>query len=198
MSRTAVVASAAMLLVFAYRIRARAQFVAVFAILLAVSSVMPSKFYDRINAMVSGEDDTGSGRTEIWKAGIDALGDFGLVGAGLNNFTEVYKLTVASAKGIAAHNMYLMIAVELGIPGVVLLLAAIAGGLFALWRLRRSGHHSITLAVCEAIAIGMLVSAMFGDRLWSKSFWLLWILLNWSVSVESREASVAPVAPSKV
>jgi hypothetical protein len=40
---------------------------------------------------------------------------------------------------------------------------------------------------CEGIAVGMMAGALFSDRLWSKSFWLLWILLAWTISSEHAE-----------
>jgi O-antigen ligase len=186
MSRTAVVAMVAMVSVFVYRLKARKQIVAAMVLLVAVSAAAPQKFYDRMEAMITRTDETGSGRTEIWKIGIDALPEFGLVGAGLSNYTEVHKRYAYTDKGSGAHNMYLMTAIDLGIPGMVLLLAALGSGFLAVQRARSAGHRSITLVACEAVGVGMLIGGLFADRLWSKSFWLLWILLTWAISSEGR------------
>jgi hypothetical protein len=45
----------------------------------------------------------------------------------------------------------------------------------------------VLLLALEAACVGMLVSAFFGDRLWSKVFWLPWILLTWA-TYSAREA----------
>jgi O-antigen ligase len=187
MSRTAVVAMAAMLAVFLYRLRVRSQIVVAMVLLVAVSAAAPQKFYDRMAATIT-DDQTGSGRTEIWKTGVDALPDFILTGAGLNNFLEVYRRYGSPDRGHAPHNTYLGLVVDLGIPGVLLVLAAVGSGFLAIQRARKAGHRSITLTACEAIGVGMLAGAIFSDRLWAKSFWLLWILLAWTVSSETRAA----------
>jgi O-antigen ligase len=190
MSRGAVVGAIAMLAVLLYRMRARWQVVAAALVLLAVSTAAPAKFYERMTAVVSGEDDTGSGRTEIWKTGVYALADFGLTGAGLNNFKAVYKRYVATDRGTAAHNTYLMIWVELGTPGLLAMLAAIASGFLALRGVRRGAHGSILLPASEAACVAMLVTAVFGDQMWLKTFWLPWILLVWSVEIDGQSTEM--------
>jgi hypothetical protein len=74
--------------------------------------------------------------------------------------------------------------VDFGVPGMLLLLAAVGSTFLATWRARRAGHQGIVLVACEAVAVGMLTGAMFSDRLWSKSFWLVWILSTWAVYCE--------------
>jgi O-antigen ligase len=186
MSRAALVAMIAMLAVFLYRLKARKQIVAAMVLLVGVSAAAPQQFYDRIEATVSGEDSTGAGRTEIWKTGIRAFSEVGLVGVGLNNFIEVYKQYASGGRGHGAHNVYLRTAVEVGIPGLVLLLVAVASGFLAMRRIARAGHRDILVVACEAVLVAMLTGILFGDRLWTKSFWLAWILLPWAVSSAPR------------
>jgi O-antigen ligase len=185
MSRGALVAVAAMLSILLYRLRARKQIVAIMLLLLALSATMPAAFYERVDAMISGEDNTGSGRTEIWKTGVGALGEYGVVGAGLNNVRAAYK-AYGSIIGHTAHNVYLLVWLELGIVGLTLLLAAIATSLLAVRRARSAGHGSVALSALEAVCIGTLIGGMFGDSLWTKSFWQVWILLTWATYSETR------------
>jgi O-antigen ligase len=186
MSRAALLAMVVVIAVLLYRLRARWQIVAVMVVLLALATVMPDRFYERTGALATGEDTTGSGRTEIWKIGFGALEQFGIFGAGLNNFHEVYKLDVISAKGAGAHNTFLMVWVDLGIVGLILLLAALGSHFVAAWRARKAGHGGVVLSALEAGSFGMLTSVTFADLLWAKIFWLVWILLTWAAYCERQ------------
>jgi O-antigen ligase len=180
MSRGAVVAMIATLLVFLYRVRALWHIVPIVALLVVVSTLAPARFYERIDAVISGQDDTGAGRTEIWRKGLQGFERFGVLGAGLNNFSRVHQ------DGRAAHNIFLMTLIESGVPGLAMMLAAIASGLLAVRRARSAGHRSVILSALEAACIGTLMSGMFADTLWRKSFWLAWILLAWAMYSEKR------------
>ena len=151
---------------------------------------MPAKFYERIDAVISGQDDTGSGRLDIWRIGLRAFERSGVLGAGLDNFPLLYQGYVPGA-GTSSHNMYLGVLIDLGVPGLAMMLAAIASGLLAVWRVRSAGHGSIALSALEAACIGTLMSGMFGDILWTKSFWLAWILLAWAMYSEKRAGDTA-------
>jgi O-antigen ligase len=197
MSRAALAAMIVMISVLWYRMRARWQILVAAVILLAFSMMMPDQFYRRVGSTVTGEDSTGAGRTEIWKVGFEALERFGILGAGLDNFTEVHSLKVASAGGgRGAHNMYLSVWVELGGIGLGLMLAALGSHFLAVWRARKAGHGSVVLAALEAACLGVLVLAIFGDSMWSKSFWLAWTLLTWAVYCE-EQSDQAPDAPEQ-
>ena len=67
-----------------------------------------------------------------------------------------------------------------------MMLAAIGSGLLAVWRTRSAGQGSILLSALEAACIGTLMSGMFADILWTKTFWLAWILLTWAMHSEKR------------
>jgi O-antigen ligase len=146
--------------------------------------LMPDAFYARFETLASGEDD-GSGRLGIWRIGLQAIERSGILGAGLSNFPVLHNAYVPGSRFIA-HNSYLAVLVEFGVFGVALMLAAIASSFLAVQRTRRAGHGSIALSALEAACIGVLASSMFGDTLWTKSFWLAWILLTWAMHVEKR------------
>jgi O-antigen ligase len=186
MSRAAVLAMVVVIAVLLYRLRARWQIVGAMVVLLALATVMPAQFYERTGALATGEDTTGSGRTEIWQIGLRGVEQFGLFGAGLNNFHQVYKLHVISPKGVGAHNTFLMVWVDLGIIGLILMLAALGSHFVAAWRARKTGQGGVVLTALEAGSFGMLTSVMFGDMLWTKVFWLVWILLIWATYCETQ------------
>ena len=46
------------------------------------------------------------------------------------------------------------------------------------------GHRSIALNALEAACVGVLMAGLFADNLFTKSFWLAWILLAWAMYSE--------------
>jgi O-antigen ligase len=186
MTRGALVGLAAMFAAFAYRLRVRRAIIVPLVIFVAVAGAMPETFFDRITALYTGEDSTGSNRTEIWKVGVTALKEYWLLGAGFANFEIVYT-TIAPVgprgAGAGAHNTYLMVWVGLGIVGLTVMLAAIASHFLAIRRVRK---REVTLIALEAACFGMMGLAIVGEELFAKPFWLSWILLNWAVSRASN------------
>jgi O-antigen ligase len=196
MSRTSVVALAAMLLVFLWRFRIRFSVLVVVAVLLGAVALMPETFYERMTSSVSGKDTTGSGRLDIWAAGVRALSDHWAIGAGLDNFKATYGRFVTLGgqdKAKVAHNTYLGVWVELGIPGLALMVVALASNLVLAARLRGAQSGAgIALTAIEAAAFGRLVHAFFGESLRTKTFWLIWILLAWATQLAQEKSTGTP------
>jgi O-antigen ligase len=189
MSRGALLGVVVMAAVFLIRFRLRWQVLVAGCLLIGVAAIMPATFLNRILSTGS-TDTTGTGRTEIWEVGIKALQTYGLVGAGLRSFPEAYARTVPlnpSQDGRASHNEYLAIFVELGVVGLMLLLAAIACQLWAARRARNSDPAIFVVRSVEAACYGLLATAFFSNILWTKFFWLPWILLAWGV--QQRDSS---------
>src|SRR5262249_15346444 len=67
MSRGALVSALVALGVLILRMGVRKQIIAVIAALVVLTAVLPSTLFTRIEAVYSGDDRTGSGRTDIWK-----------------------------------------------------------------------------------------------------------------------------------
>ena len=188
-SRAALIAAGAMLLVLICRTGIKKEMVATVLILSVLAGTVSASLFERLDLLVSGEDATGSGRLDIWKIGVQGVREFGLFGAGLNNFADVYRHYSPLGPrliGPGAHNTYLMVWVELGLPGLLLILWAL-GGHFAVARTaRKAGRDTVALAALEAACVGMLVVSIFGDDVWSKQFWLPFILLMWAAYVPRR------------
>jgi putative inorganic carbon (HCO3(-)) transporter len=115
-----------------------------------------------------------SGRIEIWSRAIYAIQDFAFTGMGMNTFRTIvnvlYPLQTITAdvpiKDIGhAHNLFLQVALDLGIPGLI---GFIAFYLISFWmlisniqRLKRPSHREqyqkiITKEMFTIISIGML------------------------------------------
>ncbi|WP_309603059.1 O-antigen ligase family protein [Sphingomonas sp.] len=81
-------------------------------------------------------------RADIWAHSSRALADYGVTGAGIGTFPTLYPLTedpavVERTYTNHAHNDYIELALEAGIPGVVLMFAFLAWWgrrAFAIWR----------------------------------------------------------------
>jgi O-antigen ligase len=187
MSRTSLLAIAVMVCVLLYRTTRSKMLIAV-GILIALLPAMPQLFFDRINRVVSAEDLTGTGRTEIWKVGVEGLGQFGVLGAGLSNFPLVYA-NLTGGGGAGAHNTFLMAWVELGAVGLILLIAAVVGHLLREIPDGDSLQGPLAAAL-KAACFGFVVVALAGDVLWQKAFWMPWILVIWA----SRVRSARPIA----
>ncbi len=81
-------------------------------------------------------------RADIWSHTAHAIADYGLVGSGIGTFPKLYPLTenpatIERTYVNHAHNDYMEIALEAGIPGVALMLLFLAWWArraFAIWR----------------------------------------------------------------
>jgi O-antigen ligase len=183
MSRSSLAAVIFMACVLLYRFRVRWQVLAVIGAVAVVLPFMPDLFFERIGRVFTGEDATGSGRTEIWSIGLEALARFGLFGAGLANFPaayDIYAHTPPRGLSRGAHNEYLGIWVELGIIGLTCFLGAVVGHLRAARPKDGDGWSAPYSAAIEAACAAFLLIACFSDVLWRKAFWMPWILAVWA------------------
>jgi O-antigen ligase len=195
-SRGAMVAVAVMILFYMYtRQVSRRMTIPLVAIFVALAFFLPDAFFTRMqNTLNTG----GAGRTVIWQGGLVAFERHGLVGAGLSNFSNAYRENVGIAPlynghyVMEPHNIYLAVAVETGLVGLILLLIAVVGQLRAASRCRKETPNSVgsVIVAYEAACYAILVAAFFIGILWEKWFWLPWILLAVAVRTAHAEELV--------
>jgi len=104
-------------------------------------------------------------RQRVWQAALWILGDFPFTGVGMGLFNDVASLLYAyhETECLGAHNLYLQVAVDLGIPGLIAYLAAL---MLTLWMARAAAktfarqkdHTMRTIAVG---ALGGMAASMF-------------------------------------
>ena len=199
MSRASLIAVAVIFVVFSIRLGLNPRIVTAVAALSLVISAMPSNFFSRIHeAAATG----GAGRLDIWRAGIFLLKEYWLTGAGLGNFPVAYNSVAGRGEifqgyGRGSHNMYLNVPVELGIVGLLLLLAGLVAHVRSVQRLRSlMGKIPVQVVGFESACWATLAFGFFGDVLWSKPFWLNWMLLLMAVRVAEETIKVGR-APSE-
>jgi hypothetical protein len=141
---------------------------------------------------------TGSGRTDIWHVGLQALHGHWLFGTGVGTFQEsyarVYLLAYQhSGQGWTrpAHNVFLGMAVELGIVGLALMVYAWYRSFRSLRVIPRGSPNFALRTACEAGMLALMVQSLFIDAMWIKFFWLGFSLPFMLLNVESVRVAAA-------
>jgi len=123
-------------------------------------------------------------RLDIWSRALAMLRDMPFTGIGLDAFpliqTHFYTGMYLGPEP-HAHNLYLQIALDLGLPGLavfVALLALLARELLRAWRRRPAGELRALLAASSA-SLTVLLGSGWLDTLWAaKPGVLCWVLLG--------------------
>ena len=142
-----------------------------------------------------------SGRTDIWKVGAAACTRYCGPGAGWGTFPDVYAATQATVPGVRvlvgpqgsyqAHNLWLLIGVELGTPGLVLFLAGLGVAFVEALRIPRVLRGPPLSAL-----VGLCVGVFFLSSMEFKFFWMVLILIAMTrnvVEAERRGSEVSVV-----
>lgn len=131
-----------------------------------------------------------SNRLEIWSRAVYMIQDYPFTGIGMGAFKEVedtaYPLFMTPPGIPHAHNLFLQVAVDLGIPGLIAWLATLMLVLAAAWRLYQHGRalHNhfigalgiglfgsqvalIVHGLTDAVTWGMVRTAVIVWALWS-------------------------------
>jgi O-antigen ligase len=189
-SRGALVAAAAVALFAAWRTRRWGQLIGIAALGGMLSLAVKTAVWSRFLADIS----TGSGRSSIWMIGAHAFLGHPLVGAGVGNFPDAYDQSllhlytpVFAYWDRGAHNLLLMVGVELGVVGLALLAWVLVGQARLLRDIGREHELYDVRVALEAALVGLLVMSMFLDTLYWKYAWLTFTAL-----VLARSASIAP------
>jgi O-antigen ligase len=203
MSRGSILAAVVTVSVFFWRLNSlklksmkpkvrRFLFVGIVLVLVAAATV-PAGLVKRFGESAS---DRGAGRFDIWTVGLAVLQDYAVFGAGLNNFPVVYNKYAgyASHQDFSSdrdpHNVYLGVSVEEGVVGLFLFLMALRSQFKIVAKVRaRTPESSTLLIACEATCWGVLVASIFGTFLWDKVFWIAWVLLAFTLTVQTAKSS---------
>lgn len=143
-----------------------------------------------------------SGRTDIWAVGANACEEYCLVGSGWGTFPEVYREHLAATAEARVqergatfepHNIFLLAVVEVGLPGLVLLVVGLVVSLVSAWRLPEALR-----APPAAALVATVLSSFFLSNMKFKFFWavLAYVAVSEVVAAASRarERSALPAA----
>src|SRR6266436_3615098 len=197
MSRGTLIAVIVVLLVCLWRSRVKWPVLVPLAVMGAIVIAMPDLFFSRLGEAF---EDRGTGRVDIWNAGLLALRHHAISGVGLDCFPEAYNQYAYTSLNFVGfsrgpHNIYLGTWVELGSVGLVLLLGTIRGHfLLATKAYQAEADESsrLRLASYEAPCWGLLASGCFMDLLWEEYFWLAWMLLAMGVRARLARRATVP------
>lgn len=156
----------------------------------------------------------GSGRSDLWKVGLRIVRAHPVGGVGVGNFqtsSPNYVLQPGALKRTdlifspapkVAHNTYLQVLSEMGVPGLLLFLAVIGVCVHCtlraarIWAQRRDvAMEALARAVFLALT-GILVADFFGSEMYSKLLWALLALGPAMLAIASHEAT-EPDVPSR-
>jgi putative inorganic carbon (HCO3(-)) transporter len=143
----------------------------------------PAEFYNRV--VTPNVTDIAERRLEIWSRAIYAVQDFSFTGIGIGNFGKVipilypYFLHGPDAQVGHAHNLFLQVAADLGLPGLIAYLAFLMGGIAAAWRLyrlRSEGWSTLGAAFLATYGI-LLVHGLVDAVTWgTKPAFVQWMI----------------------
>lgn len=158
------------------------------SIFAAVYLIGPTRVF---TALFSGGSIRGvASRIEIWERAYFMIRDFAFTGVGMGSFTQVadkiYPFTVASPGTIFhAHNLFLQIGVDLGIPGLIFWLSIFIINLYQSMKSYLIGKNKKDLRLTAAsIAVlgsnlslaihGMTDSVVWGMVRTAPLVWIIW------------------------
>jgi O-antigen ligase len=131
------------------------------------------------------DQDSLSSRLLMWNSGLQIVRDYPLTGSGLNTFRIAAVRNLYPVPGFDriphAHNEWVQIATDLGIPGLIVFggwFVVLGWMLLNIWRLGDTKAKALALA----IACGILAHMIFGlgdaIPLWDRFAFVLWWLVG--------------------
>lgn len=139
-----------------------------------------------LNTTIGGLD----ARQEIWSRALTILSDFPFTGIGLGCFYEIvaqmYPLFLVPAGTVThAHNLYLQVAIDLGLPGLAAYLVIVGYACYELLTTLRAGRREpwaearLLAAACLTSLVGMGVHGLLDAAVWdNKGAFLPWIVMG--------------------
>jgi len=143
-------------------------------------------------------------RLQIWHAALTTIGRYPVLGVGFGNFSVALGERIEAARrGASAHNLYLDIASESGIPGLMCFLAIIGIILWRAWRaLARSGPYVADNAVFIIYTVWVMGYSFFDVVLLNDKVLLLAVALaalmyeNVPIPFQQQRSGNGPIAIS--
>jgi O-antigen ligase len=180
-TRGSLVAVGVLAVYLAFVERRRLQLLALGGIGLLASLFVPNIWLRFLDSEQGGF----GGRSGIWAIGLAAFRHHWLLGAGTGNFRLAYAeayLNVAQRGPFFhrwaedSHNLLVNTGVELGVVGLVLILAAWVLQFRTVAKIPRDAAFGAARSAIEAGTLGLFVVAMALDLMWYKYLWIAFML----------------------
>jgi O-antigen ligase len=161
----------------------------------------PSTLLRRITSPNDGDRQGQNARLIAWKAGLTMIAQHPLVGIGMHNFkSQVLKYEEGDDRvESVAHNSYLEIAAETGLPSLLMFMGILGATFGALERVRKRSNRN-NLKQLSSTALGLqtgLISYIFSSFFLSAWFEkMVWLLIFLSI-VLYRISGESPSFPGK-
>jgi O-antigen ligase len=175
--------AAALFLVWHTKRRVR-NLVLISALVLPLSFALPMS---PLHRLLDPSTDFGSTQfhLEAWKAGLQMIKAHPIVGIGLGNFKPLMPSYMASGTNInvdtVAHNIFIEVAAELGLPALVIFLAMFWTTYRTLGKLRRSSSTNRLIreaaSALQAGLVGFAVAGSFVSAEYQKTSWMGFALM---------------------
>ncbi len=134
-------------------------------------------------------------RVQVWKGAVEMIKDHPILGVGYDMFLYQIEFYWVQRRPIDAHNTYLIIAAEMGIPALLVflwLIMIVMWNTFMLYRTTQDPFAKATALGFLGGLFGLLMSNMFGSRLDSQEvssyFWILAAMTMRLKILDQREA----------
>jgi O-antigen ligase len=149
--------------------------------LFLVQELVPGQSVERAGSIIlaSGSTISSNGRTELWSTAYEHFKEDPLLGVGPGGFA-------ALAPALYPHNLFLEVGVELGLVGIVLLVAILAFGASDLARAWRTGTDADRqdAALVFALLIAAFLNSLFSGALQTNS--PLWLAIGLGLGLALR------------
>lgn len=171
------------ILIMALRSRHRLRTLALAGVaLLPLMVVAPSSPLTRLLNPDASDLISAQHRKNLARAGLDMFWSHPLTGVGPGNFKEALARSGESAELYVAHNTYVSVMAEMGLPGILLFTGVIVATFISLERARRLslandlGFVAATAEALEVGLVGFLVAAYFISAETHRFFWLMVVM----------------------
>lgn len=141
-------------------------------------------------------DGTLASRLEVWQRGWLMVQDFPFTGIGIGTYNVVahtlYPFFIAAPDEVVphAHNQFLEVAVDLGIPGLMTYVGLLAAFAYGAVRAYRAANDASVRALIMGLVCGMIAHHVFGLTdafiLGTKPGLLMWIYFAMAAAIYAR------------
>jgi len=194
-----------------WRSRQRVRYLVVMAsLLLPIALIAPASPVKRLLHPVHGDNEAEQRRLVVWAAGLRMIGEHPLAGVGLGNFKPIVSEYEGPQEDVetVAHNAYIDIAAEMGLPALLVFLGVVYFSFRNLGRTSRwATEHSPMLLRQGALGLqaGLLASSVaivFVSGQFQKLLWLA-VFLSMSAAflredLANQEAAEEKTEPVQV